>query len=495
MDVITDVTRRTDSEQHGSIANNIQEQMQHALDLQRAGYLHEGVVSAKTRIDRIDRAIDLLVTHQDRFVDALNADFGSRSSHQTKLGDVAGGVTPLKHAKSHVKTWMKSERRKATFPLGLLGARSRIYYQPLGVVGLISPWNFPVNLTFGPLSGILAAGNRVMIKPSEVTPNTSGLMAELIHGAFDKEEIVVFPGGRAVGERFSGLAFDHLFFTGAASIGKRVMAAAANNLVPVTLELGGKSPVIIGRSADIKVAAGRIMLGKAMNAGQICLAPDYVFVPEEMQDTLVMHCESAVTEWYPSLLNNPDYTSIINQRHFERLQSYLVDARRKGAEIVEINPAGEEFAGQAAFKIPPTLVLNPSDDMLIMQEEIFGPLLPIRAYNDARQVVAHINKHDRPLGLYYFGEDKAEQEYVLTHTTSGGVTVNDVFMHFTQEDLPFGGVGPSGMGVYHGHDGFKTFSHAKSVFKQSKWDLSAMLGLKPPFGPRTDRTIAMQIKR
>ncbi len=455
--------------------------MQTVLNLQKKAYLAEGLVNAETRIDRIDRAINILEKHGAEFGEAMIADFGHRSVHLSKQTDIDGSIEPLKYARKHLSSWMKPEKRKTVFPLGLLGARARIEFQPLGVVGCISPWNFPVQLTFGPLSGIFAAGNRALIKPSEFTPETSELMKSLLAEEFSQEEVAVFTGGPEVGSAFSRLPFDHLIFTGATSVAKHVMRAAAENLVPLTLELGGKSPVIVGRSADLKLAASNIMAGKTMNAGQICLSPDYVFLPEESCDEFVEHARACINRMYPTIKDNADYTSIINERHYKRLNGYLGDAQEKGAKLVELNPAGEEFSEQEHRRIPPTLVLNPSDDMQIMQDEIFGPLLPVKQYQDVIEALDYINDRDRPLGLYYFGEDKAEETQVLTRTTSGGVTVNDVIMHVGQEDLPFGGVGPSGMGAYHGHEGFKNFSHAKSVFSTSKVVSKIAATMKPPY--------------
>ncbi len=459
-----------------------QDEMQAVLDRQKQAYLAEGIVSVETRIDRIDRAIAILQNHGDRLSDAMAADFGHRSIDQSRATDIEGSVGPLKHAKKHIRQWMKPEKRKVMFPLGLFGAKGRVEYQPLGVIGCISPWNFPVNLTFAPLGGIFAAGNRTMIKPSEFTAQTSELMKELFAQAYDEDEVAVFTGGPDVGGAFSRLPFDHLLFTGATSVAKHVMRAAAENLVPVTLELGGKSPVVIGRSANIQHAASNIMAGKTMNAGQICLAPDYVFLPEESRDEFVEAARDSVATMYPNIKDNPDYTSVVNERHFDRLNGYLDDARTKGAQVVEINPAEEDFSQQEHHRIPPTIVLDPTDDMQVMQDEIFGPILPVKQYNDLDEPLDYINSHDRPLGLYYFGEDKTEEDKVLNHTTSGGVTVNDVVMHVAQEDLPFGGVGPSGMGSYHGIDGFKNFSHAKAIYTQSKTvaKMAAKM-MRPPY--------------
>ncbi|MBM4203473.1 MAG: coniferyl aldehyde dehydrogenase [Gammaproteobacteria bacterium] len=469
--------------------------MQAALDGMRKSWLAEGEVTHAVRHDRIERAISLLMDYKDRLVDAMCADFGHRSRTQSLFTDVAASVGPLRHAQKNLKHWMKPEKRKAgPFPLNLLGAKARIEYQPLGVVGVISPWNFPVNLTFTPLAGILAAGNRVMIKPSEYTPATSALLAEMFAATFDRNEISVFTGGPQTGADFAGLPFDHLLFTGATSVGRHVMRAAAEYLVPVTLELGGKSPVVVGRSADIEKTAEAIMAGKMMNAGQICLAPDYVFVPDERVEDFVAATRKSVGKMFPTLLDNDDYTSVINQRHYDRIQGYVEEARTRGARVEEINPANEDFRQQPYHKIPPTLIINPADDLAVMQDEIFGPVMPVKSYRKVEETIDFINDRPRPLGLYYFGQDDAEEHRVLAHTTSGGVTVNDVVMHVAQEDLPFGGVGPSGMGSYHGIDGFRRFSHARSIFTQSRIDVAALAGLRPPYSEKTLKSIAMQMK-
>lgn len=461
---------------------------------QKAAFTAEGAVSAETRIDRINRAIQQLQNYQDAIAEALRQDFGHRSLPHSKLMDVAAGIGPLVHARKHLKHWMRPQKRNTLFPLNLFGARSRVEYQPLGSVGIISPWNFPVNLAFAPLAQVLAAGNRAMIKPSEFTPATSELMQKMIAEAFDPSEIAVITGGPEVGQAFSALPFDHLIFTGATSVARHVMAAAARNLVPVTLELGGKSPVIVGKSADPKMVCDRVMWGKITNAGQICLAPDYCLIPEGQLDDYIAGFRASVAKMLPSLLHNDDYTSIINQRHYDRLQHYLADAVEKGATLVEINPASESFINQPFHKIPPTLVLNTNDDMLVMQEEIFGPIMPIKTYRQFDDAIHYVNQKPRPLGLYYFGSDAKEERVILDRTTSGGVTINDVIMHVAQEDLPFGGVGNSGMGCYHGFDGFKTFSHTKSIYRQSKLDLAGMTGMTPPFNEKTRKTIQQMLK-
>lgn len=476
--------------------NAIAAELNATLSRQKTVQLRDGSPSAAIRVDRIDRCIGLLVDHRQEIESALDADFGARSPVATAFGDIASSIGPLQHARAHVARWMRRERRPTTPPIArLLGARAEIHYQPKGVVGVISPWNFPVNLTFAPLAGVLAAGNRAMIKPSETTPATSELLKRMFAKAFDPEEIAVVTGGPEVGQAFAGLAFDHLVFTGATSVGRHVMRAAAENLVPLTLELGGKSPVVIGRSADLGVAAARIMNGKTFNAGQVCLAPDYVLAPADRVDSFVEAARGAVARLFPTLRDNPDVTAIVSDRHLARLTRHVEDARAKGARIIEINPAGENLVQQPHRRMAPTLILDPTDDMTVMQEEVFGPLLPIKAYRDVDDAIAYINAHPRPLGLYYFGTDETERDHVLGRTISGGVTVNDVVMHIAQEDLPFGGIGPAGMGAYHGHDGFLEFSHRKSVYHQIKWEIGPLRMLRPPFGPRLMNFLATRIRR
>jgi coniferyl-aldehyde dehydrogenase len=470
--------------------------MQGILERQKAAQLRDGAPSAQQRVDRIDRCIQLLIDHRKGIEEALNADFGSRSAEATAFTDVAGSIGPLKHARENLARWMRTEKRKPTPALlGLFGAKAEVRFQPKGVVGVISPWNFPVNLTFTPLAGILAAGNRAMIKPSEYTPATSELMKTMFASVFSEEEIAVVTGGPEVGEAFAHLAFDHLIFTGATSIARHVMRAAAENLVPVTLELGGKSPVILGKGADLGVAAARIMNGKTLNAGQICLAPDYVLAPAGQVDGFVEAARASVAKMFPTIKDNPDYTAIVAQRHYERIMGYLDDARAKGATVVELNPAGEDFSQQEHRKIPPTLVLEPTAEMKVMQEEIFGPVLPVKSYASVDEAIAFVNRGERPLGLYYFGADEAERETVLARTTSGGVTVNDVVFHVAQENLPFGGVGPSGMGSYHGVDGFREFSHRKAVYTQLKKDIGPLTALRPPYGAGIRKYLETQMKR
>jgi coniferyl-aldehyde dehydrogenase len=469
--------------------------MQQVLDRQRASFTVALPEDLSVRRDRIDRSIALLVDHAEDFAKAVSEDFGHRSRDQTLMTDILPSVSALKHAKKHMAAWAKGEKRKPTFPLGLLGAKANVIFQPKGVVGVVSPWNFPIGMVFVPMAGILAAGNRAMIKPSEFTENVSDLMAKLIPQYFDESEMAVFTGGADVGVAFSQLAFDHLIFTGATSVGRHIMRAAADNLVPVTLELGGKSPTFIGRSADKKQAGERVAMGKLMNAGQICLAPDYLLVPEDQEAGMIEAVSNGAKTLYPTMLANDDYTSVVNGRNYDRLQSYLADAREKGAEVIEVNPANEDFSTANGHKMPLHIIRNPSDDMKVMQDEIFGPILPVKTYRNIDEAIDYVNGRDRPLGLYYFGTDKAEQERVLSRTISGGVTVNDVLFHNAMEDLPFGGIGPSGMGNYHGHDGFKTFSHMRAIYQQPKMDVAGMAGFKPPYGKATAKNLASQLKK
>lgn len=475
------------------IHSAVESRMRAVLERQKQAHIREGAPSAEIRIDRINRAMGLIQEYQSEICETLSKDFGHRSTDQSIISDVLGCLSGLKEAKKKLRKWMLPENRSTMFPLNLAGGKSRVEYQPLGTVGLITPWNFPLAMTFSPLAGIFAAGNRVMMKPSEYTPRTSELMARMFSKAYDENEVAVFTGGPEVGQAFSALPFDHLIFIGATSVGKHIMRAAAENLVPVTLELGGKSPTIIGKSSDMKLAADRIMNGKMLNAGQICLAPDYVYVQKDRENDFVHSAQKSVAAMYPTLKENADYTSVINQRHYDRLQGYLSDAKAKGARIVEINPANEDFSQQPAHKIPPTLVLDVNENMKIAQEEIFGPLLMVKTYTGIDEVVEYVNAHPRPLALYYFGNDRAEKQKVLARTTSGGVAINDVMMHVAQEDLPFGGVGASGMGAYHGHDGFRNFSHAKAVYEQGGlFDLGRFM--RPPFTPRLRKILQSQIK-
>lgn len=449
---------------------------------QRAAAAEE-VVPAKLRIDRIDRCIALLASHQHELCEAVAGDFGQRPAAVTRAMDILPSVLALKHARSHLRHWMRPQRRRRHLPLLLPGTRARIVYQPLGVVGIVSPWNIPIGLCFGPLASALSAGNRCLVKPSELTPGTAALLQRLVAGAFDPAELAVVTGGPEVAAKFTALPFDHLLFTGSTDVGRRVMAAAAGNLVPVTLELGGKCPAVIGESANLDAALERILIGKLANAGQVCLAPDHVYLPRDRIEAFANRAHEWCTRAYPRLPDNADYTSIVSARHFSRLESLLADATARGARVVALGPPSDTRCRERRL-FTPALVLDVTGDMRIMQEEIFGPLLPLLPYDYVGEAVADIDSRPRPLALYYFGRNADERDYVLARTRSGGVTVNDVAMHYLADELPFGGLGESGMGAYHGEHGFRRFSHARGVLDQTRLDFAGLTGLRPPYGKR-----------
>jgi coniferyl-aldehyde dehydrogenase len=473
--------------------SDVDERLERTLAGQRTAFLSERGASAAARIDRLERAARLLVDHEQDFVDAVAADFGQRPAALTRFTDILPAVRALQHARKHVRRWMRPQRCVPELPFRLAGVRAEILHQALGVVGLISPWNFPVNLTFCPLAGALAAGNRCMIKPSEITPRTSALMQRLVASAFDVSEVSVITGDAQVAARFARLPFDHLVFTGSTAVGKQVMAAAAEHLVPVTLELGGKCPTVIGRSADLGRAVDRILLGKLANAGQMCLAPDHVYVSADMLHAFVEQARRWMDRVYPDLASNRDYTSLISDRHADRVAALIADARAKGAEVIELGAASGPVSPRRLS--PPALIVGVSDDMRVMQEEIFAPLLPLKSYTHLDEVISDINRRPRPLALYYFGTDRDEERKLLAGTTSGGVTINDVAMHVLLEELPFGGVGASGTGAYHGEHGFRRFSHARAVYRQPGLDVAGLLGLRPPYGSRIERVLGLLIRR
>ncbi|HSC74641.1 MAG TPA: coniferyl aldehyde dehydrogenase [Pseudomonadales bacterium] len=467
------------------------------LDRQRRAFEREAVVSPVTRINRIDRVISLLVDNQVALCEATSTDFGNRSQHQARMADIFGSLNSLNYAKKNMQRWMKPEKRHVDFPLNILGAKAAVHYQPKGVIGAIATWNFPVWVPMSSLGAIFAAGNRCMLKLSEFTPHTSALLQQLISQYFDPEELVAVTGEQDVGAAFAALPFDHILFTGATSVGKHILHAAADNLTPVTLELGGKSPVVVGRNADLKKAGKAIAIGKALNMGQVCLSPDYVLVHSASLNELIAEIENAFAEQFPTIRDNPDYTSMVNARHYARLQGYIDDAKAQDGEIRVVNPAKESFAMQkeGVHKIPPTLIIEPKESMKVMQEEIFGPLLPIKSYNHIDDAIEYINAHPRPLGLYLFSDDAREKERVLSRTISGGVAINDVMQHVSCEDLPFGGIGASGMGSYHGVEGFKTFSHGRAVYTQSRINMVQVMGMKPPYTDKVNKILDSMIKK
>jgi coniferyl-aldehyde dehydrogenase len=455
------------------------EDMRLLLTKQKEAWLANGIPDHTTRIDRMDRLIALLVESKDEIAATLSEDYGGRCI-EGSLGEVLSVVKNLKYNKIHLTEWMEPELHEAPFP----DAVARVEFQPKGVVGVVSPWNFPWALVFSPVASIFAAGNVCMLKPSELAPRTSALMAELVAQFFHETEIAVLQGGPETGAAFAALPFDHLIYTGGAKIGAAIIGAAAKNLTPVTLELGGKSPVLVGRTADIGDVARRVMKAKTFNAGQLCHAPDYVLLPKSSEDAFVAFATKAVHDMYGALKENSDYTSIINERHFNRLRSWTEDAKQKGARVIELNPAGEDLASSDLHRLPPSLILDVNEEMTVMQEEIFGPLLPIKTYDNIEEAISYVRNHPCPLALYYFGNDFAEERLVLDGTTSGGVTINDSMSHYSIDSLPFGGIGHSGMGAYHGKTGFLTFSHARSIYRQSR-SPQAEHFLRPPFGSQT----------
>ena len=460
----------------------LQEPLQ-ALDrqfnAQRAAYAANPMPPAAQRQQWLKALRDLLSNERQALIEAISADFSHRSADETLLAELMPSLHGIHYASRHLRGWMKDSRRKVG--MAFQPASAKVVYQPLGVIGVIVPWNYPLYLAIGPLVGALAAGNRVMLKLSESTPATGLLLKELLARIFPEDLVCVVLGEADIGVAFSRLRFDHLLFTGATSIGKHVMRAAAENLTPVTLELGGKSPAIVSRDVPLKDAAERIAFGKTLNAGQTCVAPDYVLVPEDRVGGFVEAYRQAVQSFYPTLTDNPDYTAIINERQLARLNSYVSDATSKGALLIPLFDQGQ------GRRMPHSVLLNVSDEMTVMQDEIFGPLLPIVPYRDLEQAFAYINQRPRPLALYYFGYDKREQNRVLHETHSGGVCLNDTLLHVAQDDMPFGGIGASGMGHYHGHEGFLTFSKAKGVLIKQRFNAARLI--YPPYGKSIQKLI------
>lgn len=422
-----------------------------------------------------------LKAKQSALIKAIDQDFTSRCRQETVMADILPTIGIIDYTIKHLRKWMKPQRRHVA--LHFLPAKNRILMQPKGVVLIISPWNYPVSLSILPLVTALAAGNRVILKPSEFTPKTSELIADLVREALPADRATVLCGGADLSIALCKLPFDHILFTGSTQVGREVMKSAAENLTPVTLELGGKSPAVIHGDYDLAKAAERIARGKLLNAGQTCIAPDYVLLPRDKVDAFVTHYNDVITRFYPDIQDNTDYTAIINPHHFERLNGLLKDAKTKGATVQVVGASAQSSSGNR--KLHPHVVLDITDDMQIAKEEIFGPLLPITAYNTLDQASAYINQRPRPLALYYFDNDKQRITDFLAATTSGGAAINDTVLHFAQDDLPFGGIGASGMGVCHGHEGFLELSHAKPVFQQSRLNGTAMLD--PPYGALFDR--------
>lgn len=448
-----------------------------SFERQRHAFALDPYPTLATRLSRLDRLAAWIDTHETEIVRAIDADFQGRSAHETRLTEVFIVRTGIRHARRHLKQWMRT--RRVPTALHFRPGHNRLMPQPLGVVGIIAPWNYPLQLSLAPALAALAAGNRVLIKPSELTPRLSDLLASMAREMFNPDELDVAIGDIELGKAFASLPFDHLFFTGSTQVGYQVAQAAAANLTPVTLELGGKSPAILDVSCNVAVAAQRIAFGKLLNAGQTCVAPDYLLVPAGTAEKTASHLVQAIAKLYPRLVSNPDYTAVISERHRARLAEMVSEARAAGARVIEVNPAGEPF-NTASRKFAPTLVIGAPADTRLMREEIFGPVLPIVEYANFDDALAHIQRNARPLALYWFGDDTSRCHRALHETVSGGVTINDCLWHLVQEDQPFGGVGPSGMGAYHGKWGFDTFSKLKPIFHQARLNGAGLF--HPPYG-------------
>lgn len=458
------------------------------LGRQRSAFLHDGPPGLALRKARLARLRAAVLAHREALKDAVSADFGNRSRHETDIMELACVVQAIDYLCSHLRRFMKRERRHVHF--FYRAARAYVEYQPLGVVGVMAPWNYPISLTLVPLATALAAGNRAMLKPSELTPRTSAALRRMLAGAFPEEEVAVVLGGPEVGAAFSALPFDHLLFTGSTQVGRKVMRAASDNLVPVTLELGGKSPAIVARGHANDRTLHGIVYGKLSNAGQTCVAPDYALVHEDDLEAFIARYAATVQRFYPQGPGSRDYTTIVSDRHHARLQGLVEDARRRGARVIEIGERPIGVAGRERTLVP-TLVVNVGDEAPLMQEEIFGPVLPVRTYRGIDEAIAYVNARPRPLALYYFGAEDGDCARLLARTTSGNVGINNTLMHVAQDDLPFGGVGPSGMGAYHGIEGFRAMSHARGVFVQGRWNFPGLL--HAPFGRLADMAAALTL--
>ena len=437
-----------------------------------------GPVSAAERRDRIQQVINLLVAEYKPLVAAMAEDFGGRAESFSVMNDILGSLGSLKYTRDNLEGWLAAQQRTPFSPYDQLGAKAEVICQPKGSVGIIGTWNAPLFTLLSPLACALGAGNRVILKPSEVTPCTARAIADAFARHIDPELVGVITGGADIGAAFSAQPFDHLVFTGSTAIGKRIMAAAAENLVPVTLELGGKSPAILSRSADLQESCRRLAMAKGTNGGQLCVSPDILYVPEEQMETVIGSLLEQFRGFFPQISDNPDVVPVVNSRHLQRVEGCIEAAQQAGVRVVSSHdvPVSEQNRRR-----PLRLVINPPADSQIMQEEIFGPALVLQSYSDMDQVITDINGRDKPLALYYYGSDQQEQERVINYTQSGGVTVNDSLIHAAMHDAPFGGVGASGMGHYHGYEGFLEFSHMRTVFTAPEHDPRGEWGMLPPY--------------
>lgn len=459
------------------------------LARQCAAFMRGGPPSLQERRADLKKLRAAILARRAAIERALDADFGHRSRHETAAMEMMTLVQGIDYLHRHLRRFMAPARRHVALTFRF--ARARVEYQPLGVIGIIAPWNYPLSLALMPLATAIAAGNRAMLKPSEFTPETSRLLARMLADTFAEEQVAVVTGDAAVGAAFAALPFDHLLFTGSTAVGRAVMRAASENLVPVTLELGGKSPAIVAPGWAHDRTAASIANGKLANAGQTCIAPDYVMVHADEVKAFAEIYGRAVEALYPDGPASDDYTSIINDRHVDRLRRLIDDARTKGAYIVEVGKRPES-AQSRPRTLAPVVILGATGDMAIMQEEIFGPVLPVVTYGTIDEAVAFVNAHPRPLALYYFGGDDADRRKVLSRTTSGNVGINSTLMHYAQDDLPFGGVGASGMGAYHGVEGFRRMSHAKGVYVQGRWNAADLM--RAPFGRLADAVLRAMLR-
>lgn len=459
------------------------------LAAQRAAFLLDGAPSLAQRRADLTKLRAAIISYRKAIEDAINTDFGHRSRYETAIMEIVVVAEGVKYLIRNLRRFMAPTRRHVAMTMRM--GNARIEYQPLGVVGVMSPWNYPINLALMPVATAIAAGNRVMLKPSEFTPVTNALLAKMLGEIFPEDQFAIVTGDAAVGAAFTALPFDHLVFTGSTAVGRAVMKAASDNLVPVTLELGGKSPTIIAKGLSLDRAAAAVVFGKLVNAGQTCIAPDYALVHEDDLDAFVAAYGRQVASFYPAGPTSEHYTSIVNERQYVRIRGLIEDARAKGARIIEAgNRPGD--ASNRSNTLAPTVMLGVTDDMRIAHEEIFGPILPIFPYRDIGDAIAYVNARPRPLALYYFGADNEDRRNVLSRTTSGNVTINGTIMHIAQDDLPFGGVGPSGMGAYHGIEGFRSLSHSKGIYEQGRWNLSSLL--HAPFKQPIDAILKMILR-
>jgi coniferyl-aldehyde dehydrogenase len=458
------------------------------FERQRAAFARDPWPDHAMRVARLRLLLRAVLEHREEIAAAVNADFGGRSWHETMLVDVFGVVSLIRYTIANLRRWMRPQRRRVE--LFLQPARAEVWFQPKGVVGIIAPWNYPLYLSLGPLSAALAAGNRAIVKPSEAVPATSDVIARMLSGVFDEDLVAVAIGGHDVAASLSALPLDHLFFTGSAAAGRAVMRSAAEHLTPVTLELGGKSPLIVHRDYPVPKAVKRLVAGKFFNAGQTCVAPDYALVHRERSDEFVAELERQIGLAYPGVDDNPDFASIVDDRHHARLLGLIADARAKGARIVEVVPGARE-SGATSRRIGPTLVLDVDNSMTVMREEIFGPVLPIVTYESLDAAIAFVNGQPRPLSLYYFDDNRSRSRRVLQRTLSGAACINEAALHVLDADLPFGGVGASGFGAYHSEAGFRTFSHARAVLSRGRINPADLLA--PPYGRLFERFLALVI--